>query len=115
MHFDVDLFEPTSHVLNAIWDQVPKGGIELFDECGIEDWPGESWAEDEFLKSHPLHKVKTLNWTDTPAGCIVTNKEQNLRWLGVVSSSIKPPQDSFGTHQKNVSAAIETCVFDICT
>lgn len=73
VHFDVDLYEPTSHVLNAIWDRVPKGGIMLFDQYGIEDWPGESQAVDEFLELHPQQTVKTLDWTNTPAGYIVKN------------------------------------------
>jgi hypothetical protein len=71
VHFDVDLYEPTAHVLNAIWERVPKGGILLFDEYGIEDWPGESAAVDEFLEAHPMQRVRTLDWTNTPAGFVV--------------------------------------------
>jgi hypothetical protein len=71
VHFDVDLYEPTSHVLHAIWDRVPKGGILLFDEYAIEDWPGETQAVDEFLRVHPEQTVRTLSWTNTPGGFIV--------------------------------------------
>jgi len=71
VHFDVDLYYPTKVALEAIWDHIPKGGVIVFDEYGIVDWPGESQAVDEFLAMHPNARLKTFNWTNTPGAYLV--------------------------------------------
>jgi hypothetical protein len=50
---------------------VSVGGIVLFDEYGIHDWPGETRAVDEFLAGHPGLRLRTLAWTNTPAAYLV--------------------------------------------
>ena len=46
-------------------------GIMLFDEYSINDWPGETKALDEFFADKPDVKIKTLPWTNAPAGYIM--------------------------------------------
>ena len=71
IHFDCDLYAPTKAALDALWPLVSRGGVVMFDEYGIHDWPGETKAVDEFLEQYPRVKLKTFNWTNTPAAYIV--------------------------------------------
>lgn len=71
IHFDCDLYKPTKVALENLWPILSRGGIMLFDEYSIPDWPGETKAVDEFLSDKPGVKIKTLPWTNTPAGYIV--------------------------------------------
>ena len=71
IHFDCDLYAPTKAALEAFWPRLSRGGVMLFDEYGIHDWPGETKAVDLFLEQHPGLQIKTLPWTNTPAGYIV--------------------------------------------
>lgn len=66
VHFDMDLYKPTKIALNLIWDRVCKGGMILFDEYSIENYPGETKAVDEFLKNK-REKLECSEWTNTPA------------------------------------------------
>ena len=50
VHFDCDMYEPTKIGLQYFWDRLSRGGIFLFDEYAIKDWPGETQAVDEFLQ-----------------------------------------------------------------
>jgi hypothetical protein len=71
LHFDCDLYNPTKAALEAVWDRVSRGGILLFDEYGIRDWPGETQAVDEFIAERKDLKLKTLDWTNAPAAYLV--------------------------------------------
>lgn len=71
VHMDVDLYAPTKAALEAFWPRLSRGGIMLFDEYGIKDWPGETKAVDEFLADKPGLRIKTLDWTNAPAGYLV--------------------------------------------
>ena len=71
VHFDCDLYEPTKAALEAFWDRVSRGGVILFDEYGIPDWPGETAAVDEFLSEHPELRLKTFDWTNVPGAYLV--------------------------------------------
>ena len=71
VHFDCDLYKPTRVALETTWDRVVRGGVVLFDEYAIADWPGETAAVDEFLAGKPGVVVKTLSWTNTPAGYVI--------------------------------------------
>lgn len=71
VHFDCDLYMPTKVALAALWDRVVRGGILIFDEYAIADWPGESKAVDEFFKDKPDVRLQTLPWTNTPGAYIV--------------------------------------------
>jgi hypothetical protein len=71
IHFDCDLYAPTKSALEALWPRMSRGGLVLFDEYAIADWPGETQAVDEFLVGHPELRVRTLPWTNAPAGFII--------------------------------------------
>ena len=71
IHFDCDLYKPTRIALEHLWPRLSRGGLMLFDEYAIADWPGETAAVDEFFADKPGIQIKTLNWTNTPAGYVV--------------------------------------------
>ena len=71
VHFDCDLYEPTYAALNAIWPKLARGGILIFDEYGIHDWPGETAAVDQFLAGKPDLRLQTFDWTNAPAAWLV--------------------------------------------
>jgi len=52
MYMDIDLGEPTYHILKTLWNKVVKGGIIVFDEYGFHKWD-ESDGVDNFLKEIP--------------------------------------------------------------
>ena len=71
VHFDCDLYAPTKVALEAMWPRLSRGGLMLFDEYAIHDWPGETTAVDEFFADKPGVVVKTLPWNNVPAGYVV--------------------------------------------
>jgi hypothetical protein len=71
VHFDCDLYEPTHAALDAIWPKLARGGILIFDEYGIHDWPGETAAVDQFLADKPGLRLQTFDWTNAPAAWLV--------------------------------------------
>jgi hypothetical protein len=48
-----------------------RGGVVLFDEYAIPDWPGETKAVDEFFENMNDITINTFSWTNTPAGYII--------------------------------------------
>jgi hypothetical protein len=71
IHMDCDLYAPTKASLQAFWPRLSRGGLILFDEYSIREWPGETRAVDEFFADKPACVVRTLPWTNAPAGYIV--------------------------------------------
>lgn len=71
VHFDCDLYRPTKASLEAIWPRVSRGGVVMFDEYAIRDWPGETQAVDEYFADKPDVVVKTLTWNNVPAGYVI--------------------------------------------
>lgn len=71
IHFDCDLYKPTKAALEVLWPLLSRGGIMIFDEYAIPEWPGETRAVDEFFADKPGVVVKTLPWTNAPAGYVV--------------------------------------------
>ena len=71
IHMDCDLYRPTKAAITALWPRLSRGGMMLFDEYAIRDWPGETKAADELLESLPGVRITTLPWTNTPAGIII--------------------------------------------
>jgi hypothetical protein len=70
VHFDCDLYAPTRAALAAFWDHVPPGGLMVFDEYGIPDWPGETTAVNEFIADKQV-RLRTFAWTNTPGAFLV--------------------------------------------
>lgn len=71
IHFDCDLYKPTCAALEHLWPLLSRGGVALFDEYGIRDWPGETAAVDEFIEKNPSIKLKTFAWTNAPAAYLI--------------------------------------------
>ena len=71
IHFDCDLYKPTKAALKHLWPLLSRGGVMLFDEYSIHEWPGETKAIDEFFADKPEVRIKTFSWTNTPAGYII--------------------------------------------
>lgn len=71
VHFDCDLYKPTKVALEAIWPKISRGGVILFDEYAIKNWPGETQAVDEFIADKPELVLKTFNWTNAPAAYLI--------------------------------------------
>ncbi|TQE84012.1 TylF/MycF/NovP-related O-methyltransferase [Leptospira noguchii] len=71
IHFDCDLYTPTKIALKYLYPLLSRGGIMLFDEYGIHDWPGETKAVDEFLDEHQNLKLRKFSWTNSPAAYLV--------------------------------------------
>lgn len=71
VHFDCDLYKPTKFALQYLWPRLSRGGVMLFDEYSISDWPGETKAVDEFFEDKKHVKLKTLPWTNAPAAYLV--------------------------------------------
>jgi hypothetical protein len=49
LHIDLDLYEGYKYALLTFWDQVQSGGIVVFDEYMLSNWPGATAAINEFL------------------------------------------------------------------
>ena len=52
---DVDLYQPTIKILNAVHQKLSKNGIILFDEGNDKVYPGENKALNEFLKKYRIY------------------------------------------------------------
>lgn len=48
-YIDIDLFAPTEHILNLVLGRMPKGGVVVFDELNLKEFPGETLALDRVL------------------------------------------------------------------
>ncbi|AXR64986.1 TylF/MycF/NovP-related O-methyltransferase [Leptospira mayottensis] len=71
IHFDCDLYAPTKVALEYLYPLLSKGGVMLFDEYGIHDWPGETKAVDEFLERNENLKLHKFSWTNAPAAYLI--------------------------------------------
>lgn len=60
LHIDVDLYEPTKHVLEKLYDKVTKGGIIIFDDYGA--FAGANKAVDDFFEGQA--EVKKLHFSN---------------------------------------------------
>ena len=71
VHFDCDLYKPTKAALEVLWPILSRGGVMIFDEYSIPEWPGETKAVDDFFIDKAEVKIKTLPWTNAPAGYLI--------------------------------------------
>jgi len=49
---DCDEYAPTKAALDWLHPRLARGGVIVFDEYGIPEWPGETQAADELLAAH---------------------------------------------------------------
>lgn len=54
IYLDMDIYRPTKTVLEMLLSRVPKGGVIVFDELNMKDFPGETVALMEVLN---LNKI----------------------------------------------------------
>lgn len=59
LHIDVDLYEPTKHILEKLYDRVTVGGIIIIDDYGA--FAGTNKAVDDFFKDKV--KIKKLPYS----------------------------------------------------
>ena len=59
--FDFDLYEPTRHCLETVWERASKGAVFGFDEINDEDSPGETQALMDFLDLSSI-KLQKFPW-----------------------------------------------------
>ena len=70
LHLDLDLYDPTLAALKSLYPLVVPGGVVLLDEYGMEGFPGESAAFDEYFgKARP--KLVKFPFISTPGGYFV--------------------------------------------
>lgn len=69
LHFDCDLYAPTKAALESFWPLLTRGGVAIFDEYNIPDWPGETAAVDEYFADKPV-AFKKFAWTNAPAAYV---------------------------------------------
>jgi len=70
LHLDMDLYEPTLAALEAFWPRILTGGVVLFDEYAIREWPGESEAVETFFKG-AVPRIEKFSWASAPGGYFV--------------------------------------------
>jgi hypothetical protein len=71
VHFDCDLYKPTKTALEALWPRIQRGGVVIFDEYGIPEWPGETKAVDVLLDKYSELRLQTFDWTNAPAAFLI--------------------------------------------
>ena len=64
LHIDVDVFEPTSVVLDSLFDRVVRGGVVVLDDYGTVG--GETRAVDQFLEGRDI-TIEKLPLSHVPA------------------------------------------------
>ena len=70
LHLDLDLYEPTKVALEHLYDRVVPGGVVILDEYGMEGFPGESQAFDEFFHGN-RPKLRKFPFISTPGGYFI--------------------------------------------
>jgi len=70
LHLDMDLYAPTRAALEAFWPRILTGGVVLFDEYAIREWPGETEAVEEFFKG-AVPRIEKFGWASAPGGYFV--------------------------------------------
>ena len=62
IYFDADLYQAAKVTLDNLTPLLSIGGLILFDEYGVPEWPGETKAVDEFLNKNDGYEViKPMN------------------------------------------------------
>ena len=70
LHLDLDLYDPTLAALKALYPLVVPGGVVLLDEYGMEGFPGESAAFDEYFGDNRPRLIK-FPFISTPGGYFI--------------------------------------------
>ncbi len=70
LHLDLDLYEPTKIALEVLYPLVVPGGVVLLDEYGMDGFPGESAAFDEYFEGK-RPRLKKFPFISTPGGYFI--------------------------------------------
>ena len=70
LHLDLDLYEPTKVALEQLYPRVVPGGVVLLDEYGMDGFPGESQAFDEYFGDN-RPKLTKFPYISTPGGYFI--------------------------------------------
>lgn len=73
VHFDCDLYAPTKAALESFWPRLSVGGLFLFDEYAIKEFPGETQAVDEFFADKDV-TIKKHKWNNVPQAYVIKTK-----------------------------------------
>ncbi|MBM3811974.1 MAG: macrocin-O-methyltransferase [Acidimicrobiia bacterium] len=73
LHLDLDLYQPTLDALRALYPLVVSGGVILLDEYGMEGFPGETKAFDEYFAGK-RPKLTKFPFISTPGGYFIKDE-----------------------------------------
>ena len=67
IYLDLDLYEPTMHLLNIVDKNLEKNGLIVFDQANKKEWPGENKAMNSFyFKNKKKYKQIKLDRNFSP-------------------------------------------------
>lgn len=71
-NLDLDLYEPTTVVLEGCWDRIVPGGVLILDEYATSKWPGETKAWDDFAARRCLNvSLKRFSYANAPGAYLL--------------------------------------------
>ncbi len=65
LHLDMDVFEPTSFVMEYLFERLVPGGLIIIDDYNAVE--GATIAVDQFLAKHPVLKLEKLSLNCIPS------------------------------------------------
>lgn len=68
VHFDCDMYAPTIAALKVLYPLITRGGLMVFDEYGLHNWPGETKAVEDFFADKPDVIIKKFPYSNVPGG-----------------------------------------------
>jgi hypothetical protein len=72
INLDVDIYEPTTVILDHCWDRIVPGGVVILDEYATSKWPGETKAWDDFARRRQLSlTLHRFPWTNAPGAYLI--------------------------------------------
>lgn len=72
VNLDVDIYEPTTVILEHCWDRVVPGGVVILDEYATSQWPGETKAWDDFVARRGLQcSLNRFPWANAPGAYVI--------------------------------------------
>ena len=71
-NLDMDIYEPTTIVLEGCWDRIVPGGVLILDEYATSKWPGETKAWDDFAAKRGLNiPLKRFPFANAPGAYLI--------------------------------------------
>lgn len=65
IHLDMDVYEPTTFVLNQLYERLVSGGLIIIDDYNTVE--GATIATDEFVAKYPNLKIEKLPYNNIPS------------------------------------------------